>query len=209
MVWLMLLLFLGKDWFDIKYDFSDPLYPTDAEIAKREAAGLNDDPETEWTSGNPTNKVTMYTIIFQSFVFLQLFNQINSRKLEERSFNVFTHFFNNWMFIFITILTFGVQITITQYAGRYMSVVPLNVEQNLYCLAIGASCIIYSIFTKFIPSRWFAWIKLEEREQSSADEPQNFLSTIKRQRTMGSKAVSSRTGRQSTRKLPDDDYKIN
>jgi len=29
MVWLLLLLFLGKEWFDIQYDFSDPTYPTD------------------------------------------------------------------------------------------------------------------------------------------------------------------------------------
>jgi|Transcript_33357 magnesium-transporting ATPase (P-type) len=155
----------------------------------------------------------MYTIIFQSFVFLQLFNQINSRKLGERDFNVFTKFCNNWMFIFITILTFAIQVLIVQYAGRYMSVVPLTVEQNLWCAAIGASCMIYSIFTKLVPARWFAWIRLEEREQSSADEPQNFLSTIKRQRTHGSKA-NVNSMRQSTRRMDkvnekDDEYTIN
>jgi magnesium-transporting ATPase (P-type) len=212
MTWLLLLLFLGKDWFSIEYDYTDPLYPTTAEINKRVANGLNGDPETMWVEGEPTNKVTMYTIIFQAFVFLQLFNQINSRKLGERDFNVFSNFFNNWMFLFITVLTFGIQVVITQYAGRYMSVVPLTVEQNLWCLAIGASCLIYSIFTKFVPARWFAWIRLEEREQSSAEEPQNFLSTIKRQRTMGSKAaISGRSQRQSTRKIKDgdDDYALN
>lgn len=38
MVWLLLLLFLGRDWFNLDYEFSDPLWPTDKEIAKREKA---------------------------------------------------------------------------------------------------------------------------------------------------------------------------
>lgn len=213
MVWLLLLLFLGRDWFNLDYEFSDPLWPTDEQVDERDAAIAAGADLAPWTDeygfGVFTEKVRMYTIIFQSFVFLQLFNQINSRKLGERDFNVFTNFFNNWMFLFITVLTFGIQVVITQYAGRYMSVVPLTVEQNLWCLAIGASCMVYSVFTKCIPARWFAWIRLEEREQSSAEEPQNFLSTIKRQRTMGSKAaISSRSQRQSTRRI-DDNYTLN
>ena len=54
----------------------------------------------------------MYTIVFQTFVFMQLFNQINSRKLGEKDYNVFSKFFNNPMFIVITILTFGIQVAI-------------------------------------------------------------------------------------------------
>ena len=39
---------------------------------------------------------------------MQLFNQINARKLGEREFNVFSEFCNNFMFIFILVLTFAV-----------------------------------------------------------------------------------------------------
>ena len=78
-----------------------------------------------WTEDG-TNKVEMYTICFQSFVFLQLFNQINARKLGEKECNMFANFCNNWMFIAITILTFGIQVLIVQYAGRFMSVTPLT-----------------------------------------------------------------------------------
>jgi len=38
MVWLLLLLFLGRDWFNLDYEFSDPLWPTDKEFAQRELA---------------------------------------------------------------------------------------------------------------------------------------------------------------------------
>lgn len=52
-----------------------------------------------------TCKALHYTMIFHSFVFMQVFNEINSRKLGEREFNVFAGFFNNWLFQFIIILT--------------------------------------------------------------------------------------------------------
>lgn len=41
---------------------------------------------------------------------------------------MFENFFNNWMFILITLSTFGIQVLITQYAGRFMSVMPLTWE---------------------------------------------------------------------------------
>ena len=37
---------------------------------------------------------------------MQLFNQINARKLGDRDFNVFAGFFNNKLFLFIAVLTF-------------------------------------------------------------------------------------------------------
>lgn len=43
----------------------------------------------------------MYTIIFNAFIMMQLFNMINARKLGERQFNIFAGFFNNWLFIVI------------------------------------------------------------------------------------------------------------
>ena len=39
-----------------------------------------------------------FTFIFQSFVFMQVFNQINARKLFEGEFNVFEGIFKNKMF---------------------------------------------------------------------------------------------------------------
>jgi len=52
-----------------------------------------------------TCKALHYTMIFHAFVFMQVFNEINSRKLGEREFNVFEGFFNNWLFLFIIIVT--------------------------------------------------------------------------------------------------------
>lgn len=46
-----------------------------------------------------------FTIFFNTFVFMQLFNEINCRKLECSEWNVFSNFFNNYIFITVMVLT--------------------------------------------------------------------------------------------------------
>lgn len=64
---LLVLLYKGGDMFGIEYDIRDPFYPTGDDIA------ANPD-ETTWVEQEPTSKVELYTIVFQTFVFMQLFN---------------------------------------------------------------------------------------------------------------------------------------
>jgi Ca2+ transporting ATPase len=49
-------------------------------------------------------KIEHYTIIFHVFVFMQVFNEINSRKLGQ-TLNVFSGFFNNLLFLIIILFT--------------------------------------------------------------------------------------------------------
>ena len=99
-----MLLFDGASIFDLDYENDDPFYPTLDDIENNPERAT----EMGWEEYEPTEKVTLYTIVFQMFVFCQLFNQINARKLGEREFNVFENFFNNAMFIFILVLTLSV-----------------------------------------------------------------------------------------------------
>jgi len=45
-------------------------------------------------------------MVFQTFVFMQLFNQINARKIEDGEFNVFSGMTRNVQFIGVVIFTF-------------------------------------------------------------------------------------------------------
>jgi len=58
----------------------------------------------QFVMGDTTQKVLHFTFVFQIFVFLQLFNQINARKIEEGELNVFTYFFSNAAFIIVWII---------------------------------------------------------------------------------------------------------
>jgi len=77
------------------------------------------------------------TIIFNSFVFCQLFNEINCRKLYDE-LNVFEGIFKNWIFHGIMIFTIGVQILIVEFGGDATKTTSLDLYQWLSCIAIGA-----------------------------------------------------------------------
>ena len=70
-------------------------------------------------------------MIFHTFVFMQVFNEINSRKLGAYEFNVFQGFFNNWLFISIIILTIVVQCCMVQYGGLPVRCAPLTELQKV------------------------------------------------------------------------------
>ncbi len=48
----------------------------------------------------PTNRTIHYTFLMNTFILMTLFNQVNSRKLGHKEFNIFQGFFNNFLFIF-------------------------------------------------------------------------------------------------------------
>ena len=59
-----------------------------------------------WTFENGV----LFTMIFNTFVFMQIFNEINARKIKDKEFNVFQNFFNNPLFLLIEVVTIAVQI---------------------------------------------------------------------------------------------------
>lgn len=99
---LLVLLFFGKDFFGFTYTDDTPLVTTNE--------WLTANPDSGYVDNEMTQKALLYTIVFQAFVFMQVFNQINSRKLGDKEYNVFAGFFNNWMFLAITLLTFAIQV---------------------------------------------------------------------------------------------------
>lgn len=79
---------------------------------------LEDNPGIICDADEGTHKLTLYTMVFQTFVFMQVFNQVNARKLGEREFNVFKGFFNNCYFLFIMLVTIVVQMLLVELGGR-------------------------------------------------------------------------------------------
>lgn len=69
-----------------------------------------------------------YTFIFQIFVFIQVFNLINSRKIAEEEINVFAGFFENALFLSVTVIIIAVQMVLVEVGGRFSKTTPLNVR---------------------------------------------------------------------------------
>lgn len=112
---------------------------------------------------------------------MQLFNQINARKLGAREFNVFAGFFNNGLFLFIAAVTFIVQIAMVNYGGRSVRAVPLSLNDNLICFVVGAFSLVWGVIIKLVlPPSLFNSLAINEREMSDAEESQTVTAQLRR-----------------------------
>ncbi|TRY90631.1 hypothetical protein DNTS_003698 [Danionella cerebrum] len=99
-----------------------------------------------------------YTIIFNTFVLMQLFNEINARKIHGER-NVFDGIFANPIFCSIVLGTFGVQIVIVQFGGKPFSCAPLNMEQWLWCLFVGVGELLWGQVIATVPTSHLKCLK--------------------------------------------------
>ncbi|XP_063792397.1 plasma membrane calcium-transporting ATPase 3 isoform X7 [Pseudophryne corroboree] len=99
-----------------------------------------------------------YTIIFNTFVMMQLFNEINARKIHGER-NVFDGIFANPIFCSIVLGTFGVQILIVQFGGKPFSCSPLNAQQWLWCLFVGVGELVWGQLISTVPTSHLKCLK--------------------------------------------------
>ncbi|XP_041836078.1 plasma membrane calcium-transporting ATPase 2 isoform X6 [Melanotaenia boesemani] len=92
-----------------------------------------------------------YTIIFNTFVMMQLFNEINARKIHGER-NVFDGIFRNPIFCSIVFGTFAVQIVIVQFGGKPFSCQPLNLEKWMWCVFLGLGELVWGQVIATIPN---------------------------------------------------------
>ncbi|KAL2535031.1 putative calcium-transporting ATPase 11 [Abeliophyllum distichum] len=89
------------------------------------------------------------TFIFNTFVFCQVFNEINSRDIEK--INIFLGMFGSWIFVGIITSTVLFQVIIVEFLGIFASTVPLSWQLWLLSILIGAVGMPVAIFLKCIP----------------------------------------------------------
>ncbi|XP_015232187.1 PREDICTED: plasma membrane calcium-transporting ATPase 1-like isoform X5 [Cyprinodon variegatus] len=99
-----------------------------------------------------------YTVVFNTFVLMQLFNEINARKIHGER-NVFEGVFNNPIFCTIVFGTFIVQIVIVQFGGKPFSCVGLNIEQWLWCTFLGFGSLLWGQVISSVPTSRLKFLK--------------------------------------------------
>lgn len=99
-------------------------------------------------SGSDADTV-INTFIFNTFVFCQVFNEINSREMEK--INVFRGIFSSWVFAAVLVSTVVFQIIIVEFLGAFASTVPLSWQLWLLSVGIGSISMLVSVLMKFIP----------------------------------------------------------
>ena len=112
--------------------------------------GVNSDKELEhyeWDNQHGYH----FTIFFDVFVFLQVFNSINARKLNPNEFNIFKGIKDNIYYIIVqSFIIFG-QIILVNFGGRALRTQPLSICQHLYCILIASLSLVVGFLIKLIP----------------------------------------------------------
>ncbi|XP_033316063.1 plasma membrane calcium-transporting ATPase 2 isoform X3 [Bombus vosnesenskii] len=101
------------------------------------------------TGGGPTQH---FTIIFNTFVMMTLFNEFNARKIHGQR-NVFQGIFTNPIFYSIWIMTCLAQVIIIQYGKMAFSTKALTLEQWMWCLFFGVGTLLWGQVITTIPTR--------------------------------------------------------
>jgi hypothetical protein len=112
--------------------------------------GVNSDRELEHYEWNDQHGYH-FTIFFDIFVFLQVFNSINARKLNPKELDIFEGITDNIYYIIVQgFIVFG-QIILVTFGGRAVRTQPLSIFQHLCCMIIASLSLGVGYLVKLIP----------------------------------------------------------
>lgn len=106
----------------------------------------------EVPDGKDLKSSVHYTMIFNVFVYMQIFNEINARSVSHDNKNVFKGLFTNWIFIGVIVGTFIVQFILVQFCGPFAATVRLSVAQWFLCIALGFGSLPVGFLLRLIPT---------------------------------------------------------
>jgi len=156
---MIILLYAGPTMYGIKYD----LINTDFTVTS----------DNTIINGLNTNKVIHYTFLFNTFMMMNLFNELNCRKLGVQEYNIFERFFNNKLFLIIVAAQFGAQWFIVEIgafgppgvvAANVFRTTPLSFGMVLSSVLFGVGSLIVGAILKATPKEWVEKIKIELNE---------------------------------------------
>lgn len=97
------------------------------------------------------------TVVFNTFVWMQIFNEFNNRRLDNK-FNVFEGLHRNKFFIIINCLMVGLQVAIIYVGGTAFSIVSGGISSEQWALSVVLAflCMPWAVAVRLFPDEWFA-----------------------------------------------------
>uniref|UniRef100_A0A7S4VBP8 P-type Ca(2+) transporter n=1 Tax=Ditylum brightwellii TaxID=49249 RepID=A0A7S4VBP8_9STRA len=134
---------------------------------------------------DPTQGSVHWSVFFNVFVLLQLFNEFNSRRLPTieklrstvSEWNVFNGVCSNPVFVAVMVSTFLAQIFIVQYGGLAVNLVHggLTRDQWLFCVVVGMFGLVWQLIINFLIVRLMK--SSSEEETNSIEQSIRKMST--------------------------------
>ncbi|KAG1057716.1 hypothetical protein G6F43_000466 [Rhizopus delemar] len=107
----------------------------------------------------PTESVVLQTVVFNTFVFCQIFNEINCRRIDSK-LNIFTNLWSNKFFLAIFLICVLGQTVIVQFGGAAFQVVGLDGLHWGIAIVIGFMSLPIGAVIRLIPDEIFGFLFL-------------------------------------------------
>ena len=91
------------------------------------------------------------TIVFNTFILIQIWNEFNARKLHGE-FNIFSGIERSIGHLQVTVIMVVFQFCAVQYFGDFFGTHALNAAQWFACIALGALCVPYGMLLNVVTS---------------------------------------------------------
>lgn len=104
---------------------------------------------------NESQRLELDTIVFNTFVWMQIFNEFNNRRLDNK-FNIFEGIHRNFWFQGINLIMIGGQIMIIFIGGAAFRITALNGTQWAISILCALPCLPWAVFIRCLPDRYFA-----------------------------------------------------
>ena len=103
------------------------------------------------------------TVVFNTFVFLQVVNEFNARKIRNE-INIFSGLMSAPLFLAIIVATVVIQYVCVQHVGAFMNCVPLNTDCWIKCLQFSIVPLPLGVLLRLIPVKEVQPAKPQESE---------------------------------------------
>ncbi|KAL4896983.1 hypothetical protein BDV59DRAFT_82686 [Aspergillus ambiguus] len=102
--------------------------------------------------GDENPQLKLDTIVFNTFVWMQIFNEFNNRRLDNK-YNIFEGMFKNYWFLGINCIMVGGQIMIVYVGGKAFGITRLNGLQWGICIICAIGCVPWAVVLRTIPDK--------------------------------------------------------
>jgi len=105
----------------------------------------------------PEQRIELDTLIFNTFVWMQIFNEFNNRRLDNR-FNILEGVHRNHFFIAINCLMVGLQVAIIFVGSRAFGINPGGLDGTQWAISVVVAlmCLPWAVAVRLFPDAWFA-----------------------------------------------------
>ena len=165
---MLVLLLAGAPIFGYEYNF----------------VGVEDYTETATGETIASDKVHVYTILFNTFVFMNIGNFFNARLLGINEYMFWEVFTNPIRYLLFLVMVAGisfVQIMMVNVGGQIFRTVPLTTGEMITSIVLGLACLGVGVGLKFTPPEWVERIPIKLNEDDDVASQDLVMSTFKSQ----------------------------